>query len=85
MIQQTSKDAYGAVAPHLGRLQQIVLETLQGAQDGLTDEQLIKITGLSPNCARPRRIELVKKGLARDSSKRRQSTNGRKAIVWEAV
>jgi hypothetical protein len=52
--------------------------------DGLTDEELISVTGLSGNCARPRRIELVTAGMVRDSGRTRLTASRRRAVVWVA-
>lgn len=79
----TSRAAAASVEPRRGRLQAVVLATLVGsAMTGLTDEQGIRITGLSPSTYRPRRIELVEAGRVVDSGKRRRTVSGRWAVVW---
>lgn len=45
-----------------------------------TDAEIIKATGLNPNTARPRRVDLVESGLVVDSGVRR-----RRMIVWTVV
>jgi len=49
---------------------------------GLCDHEIIEITALSPNTARPTRISLMKDGLISDSGKRRKTPQGNDAIVW---
>lgn len=50
-----------------------------------TDEELQLFLGVPMDSVRPRRGELVKGGYVRDSGKRRVTSKGDKAIVWEAV
>lgn len=52
---------------------------------GATDEELQVALGLNPSTQRPRRIELVEKGLVRDSGKTRKTAANRNAVVWETV
>ena len=49
---------------------------------GLTDEEIIALTRLSPNTARPRRIELVNRGFVEDSGRRHRTNTGYPAILW---
>jgi len=49
---------------------------------GATDEEIQTWLGMNPSTQRPRRVELVKKGLVVDSGKTRQTRSGRKATVW---
>lgn len=81
----TSRAAADAIVPAIGRLQQQVLAYLRNCPDGATDEQIINATGLSPSTARPRRIELVTKGLVRPTGRVRPTSSGRMAAVWEVV
>jgi len=54
-----------------------------GAGDwGLTDEELETLTGLGPNSARPRRIDLVKRQVLVDSGTKRKTRRGFGATVW---
>lgn len=64
--------------------QQKVLEVIQDAGvEGVTDVEIELILDLNPQTLRPRRRELVLKGLVRDSGRRRRNpTTGRRAIVW---
>lgn len=52
-------------------------------EGGRTDEELIEVTGLPANTARPRRVQLVQQGRVRDSGQRRPGRSGRMATVWE--
>ena len=81
----TSRDAARAVKPRLNSLQLRVLDELKACKSwGATDEELQLILKLNPSTERPRRIELVEKGLARDSGNRRKTRAGRYAVVWVA-
>lgn len=52
---------------------------------GATDEELQDLLQMNPNTERPRRVELVRMGLVRDSGLTRTTRSGRKATVWVAV
>ena len=55
-------------------------------RDGpLTDEQIQVLLKLNPSTERPRRIELVERGLVRDSGRVRRTRSGRAAVAWEAI
>lgn len=81
---ETSRSAARSIAPQIGPMQRRVLETLSDL-DGATDEEIIALTRLSPSTARPRRIELVEKGLARDSGLKKPTASGRPATIWRAT
>ncbi|MCH9682714.1 MAG: hypothetical protein K0V04_14865 [Deltaproteobacteria bacterium] len=56
---------------------------LDALRDGpKTDDELCKYTGLRDNSVRPRRIDLVRRGLVEDSGAVRPTHCGREAIVW---
>jgi DNA-binding MarR family transcriptional regulator len=48
-----------------------------------TDEQIIAGTGMNPNTARPRRVELVRRGLVVNGGEGR-TQSGNRAVVWKA-
>jgi hypothetical protein len=48
-----------------------------------TDEELETDLALTGNSIRPRRRDLVTRGLIRDSGRRRPTRSGGEAIVWE--
>jgi hypothetical protein len=52
------------------------------ADYGATDEEIQFVVGMNPSTQRPRRIELVRMGLVRDSGTTRLTRAGRKATVW---
>lgn len=82
----TSVEAAEGIRPSTNRLRMVVLTELERVGPmGLTDEEIIDRTGLSPSTARPRRIELVQGGQVRDSGGTRQTRSGRRATVWVAT
>lgn len=68
----------------LNALQRRVLEFLRARPEGATDEEIIAGTGLNPSTARPRRIELARRGLVVEAGTRRTSS-GRSASVWRVA
>lgn len=62
-----------------------VLAYLQSRKDGATDEEIGAALHMAGNTARPRRIELVQRGLVRDSGRKRATASGRSATAWEAI
>lgn len=80
----TSRAAAVRALPKSGSARTKVYETIL-TSGGLTDEQIVVLTGLSPNSARPRRKELQEAGLIFDSGQRRNTATGSKAIVWMAT
>lgn len=80
----TSRQAAEAIKQAVPRLQAVVLADLAANGPG-TDEELLARTGLAPNTLRPRRVELVLKGLVRDSGRTRPTKSGRSAVLWEVV
>ena len=68
----------------LNRLHRQVLEFIAARPDGATDEEIIAGTGLNPSTARPRRIELARRGLVVEAGTRR-ATSGRAATVWQVT
>ena len=81
----TSIDAAAVIAPHCGRLQRMALQAVRDAGDaGLTTDELSELLRVDRGSVQPRTSELKLMGLIRDSGARRQSANGKKAIVWVA-
>ena len=56
-----------------------------GVVGGLTDEECVEVTGMSPSTVRPRRIELVRDGLLMDSGMTRKTRANRAATIWVSV
>jgi hypothetical protein len=74
------------VEPRPGTKRRAVLDAVAAvARDvrtvGLTDVEIQRATGLSPNSARPRRVELVNGGWLADSGRTREHF-GREHTVW---
>lgn len=80
----TSRGAATAILPALGKLQAAVLAyiTRYGAL-GATDQEIQAGLAMDPSTERPRRVELLRKGLIRQSGER-TTRAGRKAAVWVA-
>ena len=81
---ETSREAADSVAESAGTLRAKVLAYLKtnGPQ---TDEELQLALRMNPSTERPRRIELVRCGLVRDSGRRATTNSGRSAVLWESV
>jgi hypothetical protein len=82
---ETSRAAALAMYGKVSELQRTILDWVGASPDGLTDEQIQEVSGMSPNTQRPRRVECVRKGLLRDSGRMRKTRSGRMAVVWGAV
>ena len=80
MQHQLSLEAYFSVVSDLSELQRKVYKAIELEED-ITDKEIEDRTGLSGSTARPRRIELERKGLIYCSGFKVQS-NGRKASTW---
>lgn len=81
----TSREAAIEVYWDVSRLQQAVLDCLRGWGDiGGTDEEIQTFLAMNPSTQRPRRIELVRKGLVVDSGMRRKTKAKKPATVWVA-
>ena len=78
---ETRHEAEVAIKPSAATLREQVLACVKAHPGGITDEQIATFTGLNPNTARPRRLELEKAGriVASGTSKTR---SGRKAVTW---
>lgn len=83
---ETGKDAAAAMNLHLGRVQQLVADTVEAAgARGMTPEELSEATGLERTTVQPRTSELRAKGILRDSGQRRLNRSRKRAIVWVYV
>lgn len=81
----TSRNAALRAYPRSGTQRERVLNLLKNVSNGLTDDEIAHSLALSPNAARPRRVELVAGGWVKDSGVRRPSLCGSPAVVWVAV
>lgn len=78
---QTSKDAAREIERSAATFRGMVYRALCES-DGLTDDEMQQILNMNPSTQRPRRIELVEKGLVKHSGETRKTRSGRKAAVW---
>jgi len=79
----TSRDASDSARPTARAVRAKIwshIETL--GFYGATDEEVQAVLGINPSTQRPRRVELVERGLVVDSGRRRKTTSGRWACVW---
>lgn len=80
---ETSKAAAKAVAPKLGRLQNLVLSAIaERGAFGLTTDECAALLGVDRGSIQPRTSELRRKGLIVDSGRRRLNATKIRAIVW---
>ena len=80
------REALRSVTPTMLRAQhRAILEALRENVAGMTDEEGIRSTGLSPSSYRPRRGELVTAGQVEDSGETRRGSSGRAMTVWVVV
>lgn len=78
----TSAMAADSLEPKaLNAMQRRVLELLRENAAGMTDEEQQHALAMNPSTQRPRRIELVRRGLVVEAGTRRTSS-GRMAVVW---
>jgi transcription initiation factor IIE alpha subunit len=81
----TSAKAADSLTPvALNAMQRRVLELLAVWPQGLTDEEMQQRLGMNPSTQRPRRIELMRRGLVAEAGTRR-TTSGRMAVVWRVA
>lgn len=81
----TSMAAADAIGSRLNTLQRSVVAFLRARGDhGATDEEIATGLAMNPSTARPRRIELMGKGLVQSCGTRR-TTSGRMAVVWRVA
>lgn len=78
----TSAAAYARLAPISSFYRALVLKTLFSHPAGLTVDEVCAIADYPRYSLQPRFSELLKKGLIRDTGKRRFNVSGARAIVW---
>ena len=71
-------------AKTLNALQRRVLEFVRDRPDGATDEEIAAGLGLNPSTARPRRIELARRGLIVEAGVRKTASR-RNATAWRVA
>lgn len=82
----TSREAAEKIIGKAGELRFRVYHRIRlSGEFGCTDEQIQKAERMDPSTQRPRRVELVRAGLVRDSGRKRRTHSGRFAVVWVAT
>lgn len=75
-----------SIEQSVGTLRGKVLRFLKArGRHGATDHEMQSGIPMDPSTQRPRRIELVHKGLVQNSGRSRPTPSGRQAIVWITV
>lgn len=83
---ETSIAAADALAPTLGRLQHMADAAIRNAGFyGSTSDELAARLNMDRGSIQPRTSELRRKGIIRDSGRRRPNRTGKQAIVWVAA
>jgi len=83
---ETSKQAADLIEPKASALLGKVLAFLRNKGEyGATDEEMQDQMPIPPSTQRPRRIDLVNRGLVMDSGLTRKTKAGRNAVVWVAI
>ena len=81
----TSREAAELIEPRAGTIRAQVLDIIRiHGHNGMTDEELLSVSGLNASTGRPRRVELTQSGLVVDSGRERRTKSGRNAVVWVA-
>lgn len=65
------------------KLENIVLQALRDHPDGLTNHELVAVTGITWNTITPRVHPLVRKRFVVDSGLRKMGPKGKRVIVWK--
>lgn len=81
---ETSREAAESMRLDTSTLQLRLLLWLE-KHGPATDETMQWDIPMSANTQRPRRVEVVRLGLVRDSGEKRKTRSGRSAVVWEVV
>ena len=79
----TSERAAQQIAGGADSLRRRVLDFLQ-ANGPSSDDEIQEALGMNPSTERPRRIELCKLGLVRDSGLQGKTRSGRACTLWVA-
>ena len=81
---ETSKAAAKEIEPDAGTQRHKLFGWLYD-HGPATDQEMQEGVPMDPSTQRPRRVELVRMGIVRDSGEKRKTRSGRQAIVWEVV
>lgn len=80
---QTSRLAAYQIEEAAETLRGSVLRWIRDSRSfGATDEQIQIGLGMNPSTQRPRRVELVERGLIKNSGRTRKTRSNRLAVVW---
>ncbi len=80
---ETSRLAAAEAESSASTLRAFVFQEIRRARSyGRTDEEIQDYLRMNPSTERPRRIELVFRGLVVDSGEKRKTKAGRWATVW---
>ena len=83
---ETSRQAAGDIERTAKTLRGRVLSFISWSNAyGATDEEIQDCLEMNPSTQRPRRVELVEKGLIKDSGKKRKTKSNRLAVVWTKI
>ena len=80
----TSERAAQEIAGSVDSLRRRVMSFIQ-LNGPSSDEEISEALSMSPSTERPRRIELVKLGLVRDSGQQGKTRSGRACTLWCAA
>ncbi len=81
---ETSRAAALAYEQQAWTARQRVFEAIRNFS-GLTDEEVCTLLAMNPSTERPRRVELERAGLIRDSGQQRATRSGMLAVIWENI
>lgn len=82
----TSREAAEAIEPDAATLRgQVLCFIRQRGETGATDDEVQIGLRMNPSTERPRRIELWRIGLVKQTARKRPTRSGRNATVWEAA
>lgn len=82
-VRDTSLDSFTKLQPQIGYKQREVFDAFQ-SEGSSTDSEIMKVLGYTdPNKVRPRRKELVDKGLVIEDGKRECNVTGRTVMGWK--
>jgi hypothetical protein len=81
---QTSADAAASIAPHLQRLEAVVIDTVRTLGSATSDD-VERIAGLSHQTTSARFTALSRRGILIPSGETRKTRSGRKACAWRVA
>ena len=80
----TSRTAWETAQTKGAEMKRRIMRHLDSRPDGATDEEIGDALGTAETRSnRPARLELRNEGYVRDTGRRRKTTSGSQAIVWE--